>query len=343
MKSNRLIPFLLNNLIWFLLIGIVALFTLTTDNFLTTANFMNILFNASVLGIMVIGQSFTLVTGNFDLSMESTLGLCGLLGIWFITPFGTPLYGSGWMLPTWLSIVIIHLVGLAIGLINGLLITKMRMNNFVVTLAMLITIRGLTLLINNGQTAYSVSEAYNWLGLGKVGPVPIPVIVLVILFVIAYVVTTYTPLGRELFAIGANRNAALASGVRPDARVIQVYMLSGLLAAFAGWMLSARLTNAMSSMGKGMIFEVFAAAVIGGISLKGGQGSMIGALGGVLLLTTIGAGLNLMNVSVFWIQAIRGFIILIAMLIEAQKVRYTAPSAVQRAQPAALSGRVARE
>jgi ribose/xylose/arabinose/galactoside ABC-type transport system permease subunit len=331
-KTTKAIPFLLNNMIWFLLVAIVLFFTLTTRNFLTTGNFINILFNASVLGVLVIGQSFTLLTGNFDLSAESTLGLCGLLGIFFITRAGPPLYGSGWMLSPVLSLVIIHAVGLAIGWVNGVLITKMKVNNFVVTLAMLITIRGLTLLVNNGQTAYSVSTAYNWLGLGKAGSIPVPVIVFLLLFILGNIIMARTPFGRELYAIGANRNAALASGVRPESRIIQVYMVSGLLAAFAGWMLSARLTNAMSSMGKGMIFEVFAAAVIGGVSLKGGQGSLIGALGGVLLLTTIGTGLNLMNVSVYWIQAIRGFIILIAMIIEAQKVRYSTPAAVGAAR-----------
>jgi ribose/xylose/arabinose/galactoside ABC-type transport system permease subunit len=323
MRTKASTPFLLRQLIWFLLAAIVLFFTLTTRNFLSIGNFINILFNASVLGVLVIGQSFTLLTGNFDLSIESTLGLCGLLGIWFITHAGPPLYGSGWMVAPTVSIIVILFIGLGIGVINGVLITKMKVNNFVVTLAMLITIRGLTLLVNNGQTAYSVSQSYNWIGLGKLGPIPIPIVVFLLLFAFAYVVTTYTPFGRELFAIGANRNASYASGVKPETRIIQVYMISGLLAALAGWMLSARLTNAMSSMGQGSVFEVFAAAVIGGISLKGGQGSMIGALGGVLLLTTIGAGLNLMNVSVYWIQAIRGFIILIAMLIEAQKVRYS--------------------
>ena len=322
MRGYRLVPFLLNNLIWFLLVAIVAFFALTTRNFLTTANFVNILFNASVLGVLVIGQSFTLLTGNFDLSAESTLGLCGLLGIFFITRAGPPLYGSGWMLSPVISLLIVHIIGLAIGWVNGVLITKMKVNNFVVTLAMLITIRGLTLLVNNGQTAYSVSKAYNWVGLGKVGPVPVPVIIFLVLFILGNIVVARTRFGRELYAIGANRKAALASGVRPESRIIQVYMLSGLLAAFAGWMLSARLTNAMSSMGKGMIFEVFAAAVIGGVSLQGGQGNLIGALGGVLLLTTIGSGLNLMDVSVYWIQAIRGFIILVAMIIDAQKVRF---------------------
>jgi len=337
-KINRVIPFLLNNLIWFLLIGIMIFFTLTAENFLTPGNFLNILFNASVLGVMVIGQSFTLLTGNFDLSAESILGLCGLMGIWLITSAGAPYYGSGGELPVWVSILIILSIGVLIGLINGFLITKMKVNNFVVTLAMLITIRGLTLVINNGQTSYSISEAYNWLGLGKIAQVPVPVIVVLVLFALTYIITTYTPFGREIFAIGANRNAAMASGVRPDRRIIQVYMISGLLAAFAGWMLSARLTNAMSSMGKGMIFEVMAAAVIGGISLKGGQGSLIGALGGVLLLTTIGAGLNLMNVSVFWIQVIRGVIILVAMIVEAQKVRYMAPS-VNASQKPILASR----
>ena len=338
MTGKRLVPFLLDHLIWFLLVAIITFFALTTRNFLTTANFINILFNASVLGVLVIGQSFTLLTGNFDLSAESTLGLCGLLGIFLITKAGPPLYGSGLMLPLWLALLLTHAIGLAIGWLNGMLITRMKVNNFVVTLAMLITIRGVTLLVTNGQTAYSVSPAYNWIGLAKLGPVPVPVIVFLALFVLGNVVVVRTRFGRELYAIGANRNAALASGVRPERRIIQVYVLSGLLAAFAGWMLSARLTNAMSSMGKGMIFEVFAAAVIGGVSLKGGQGSLLGALGGVLLLTTIGAGLNLMDVSVYWVQAIRGIIILVAMTIEAQKVRVASAPARDRGAADAGAG-----
>jgi ribose/xylose/arabinose/galactoside ABC-type transport system permease subunit len=343
MKSRRMLSFLLNNLIWFLLIAVFAFFMLTTDHFLTTGNMVNILLNASVLGILVIGQSFALLTGNFDLSAESTLGLCGLLGIWLITSSGPPRYGSGMMLPVAISILCIFGVGALIGTINGLLITKLKVNNFVVTLAMLITIRGLTLLLNNGQTAYSISKSYNAIGMNKLGPIPIPVILLLAMFGLAHIIVTYTPFGRELYAVGSNRNAALASGVRPDRRIVQVYIISGLMAALAGWLLSARLTNAMASMGKGMIFEVFAAAVIGGISLKGGQGSLIGALGGVLLLATISAGMNLMNVSVYWVQTIRGLIILIAMLIDAQKVRLATTAAdmgrpTDSASPATIPG-----
>lgn len=332
MTRQRIVPFVIRNLIWFLLLAVVIFFNAVADSFLTTGNFVNILFNASVMGVLVVGQTFTLLTGNFDLSMESTLGLCGLLGIWLITAAGTPYYGSGWMLPVWLSVVILLAVGVGIGYVNGWLITVMRMNNFVVTLAMLIIIRGATLVLNNGQTAYSINPTYNWLGLAKFGPVPVPVVLMAVVFVIAYIITTYTPFGREIYAVGANRNAARASGVRPSQRIRHAYMISGLLAALAGWMLSARLTNAASNLGEGMVFEVFAAAVIGGVSLRGGQGSVIGALGGVLLLATINAGLNLMNVSVYWVQAIRGMIILLAMLIDAQKVRYIAP-AVRAAAP----------
>jgi ribose/xylose/arabinose/galactoside ABC-type transport system permease subunit len=234
------------------------------------------------------------------------------------------------MLPIYVVVPLILLLGMLIGLFNGFMITKLRMNNFVETLAMLIALRGVMLVINGGQTAYGKSAVYNWIGLGKIGPIPMPVIVLLAAFVIAHIIATYTPFGRELFAVGANRRAARASGVNPERRILQVYMISGLMAALAGWLLSARLTSAMSTLGKGMIFEVMAASVIGGISLKGGQGKMINALGGVLLLTVISAGLNTMQVNVFWVETIRGLIIIIAMLIEAQKVRYTAPSATAK-------------
>ncbi|MDP2965068.1 MAG: ABC transporter permease [Pelolinea sp.] len=326
MNSKKFIPFLMDNLIWFLLAIVMIFFGNLAKNFFSAVNFLNILLNASVLGLLVIGQSFTLITGNFDLSASSVLGLAGLIGIWLMNGSGWPVYGSGLMLPIYVAIPIILLMGILIGLFNGVMITKFRMNNFVETLAMLIALRGVMLVVNGGQTAYNKIPAFNEIGLHKVGPVPLPVIVLIVMFAIAYVITTHTPFGRELYAVGANRKAALASGVKPERRIIQVYMISGFMAAFAGWVLAARLTNAMSSLGDGMIFEVMAASVIGGISLKGGQGKVINGLGGVLLLTVISAGLNMMAVNVFWVETIRGFVIIIAMLIEAQKVRYIAPT-----------------
>jgi len=326
MKWNRVISIVIDNLIWFLLAMVIAFFGFFAKNFFSAGNFLNILYSASVLGLLVIGQSFTLFTGNFDLSAESILGLAGLLGIWLMNKAGWPIYGSGLMLPIYMAIPTILLLGILIGLFNGTMITKLRMNNFVETLAMLIALRGVMLVVNGGQTAYNKIPAYNFIGLHKVGPIPFPVVVLLVAYAIAYVVTTHTPFGRELYAVGANRTAALASGVKPERRIIQVYMISGFMAALAGWLLSARLTNAMSSLGSGMIFEVMAASVIGGISLQGGQGKILNGLGGVILLTVISAGLNMMAVNVFWVQTIRGLIIILAMLIEAQRVRYIAPT-----------------
>ena len=325
MNQRKYIPFVLDNLIWLMLVGVIILFSILTDKFLTLPSLLNILVHAGVLGIMVIGQSFTLVTGNFDLSMESTLGLCALVGAYLLVPAGSPNFGSGLMLHPIPVVVIMLLLGLAIGWVNGTLITRFKMNNFVVTLAMLIAVRGAMLMLTEGSTVFGTPELFNVLGGGNIGPIPVLVIVVIAVYIIAHVVLQYTPFGRELYAVGGNRNAALASGVDPDRRIRHVYLISGVLAAFAGWMLAGRLTNVINNLGQGMIFEVFAAAVIGGISLQGGRGTMLGAFGGVLLLSAINTGLNLMDVSPFWIDSIRGMVILVAMLIEAQKVRYWAP------------------
>ena len=217
------------------------------------------------------------------------------------------------------------------------LITRLKMNNFIVTRAMLIALHGLMLVVPDGNTVYHTPPLFNVIGHNKIGPIPIPVIVVIVGFAIAHVVLQFTRFGRNLYAVGGNRDAALASGVNPGKRIRQVYIIAGGLAAFAGWMLAGRLRSVIPNLGEGMVFEVMAAAVIGGISLQGGRGTMLGAFGGVLLLSAIDAGLNLMVVSEFWIGTIRGLIILIAMLVDAQKVRYTAPAAAATAESAPAS------
>ncbi len=329
---RRFLPAVLDNLIWFILVGVVIFFATQTDKFLTPVNLRNVLVAASVLGILVVGQTFVLITGNFDLSSESTLGLAALVGLFLIVPPGSPTWGAGTELPPFVSVAVILVMGAVIGWIIGALITFGKMNNFIVTLAMLIILRGAMLRFTNGQAVSSIdsrpAEIFNWLGhesafsLPWLGKVPISVLVMLAVFLVAYIVLQYRPFGRELYAIGGNRSAALASGIDPDRRIRQVYMISGFLAALAGWMLAGRISSVQSDLGEGYIFNVMAAAVIGGISLLGGRGSIVGALGGVLLLSIIDRGLNLMQVSVFWIQSIQGFVILLAMFIDAQKVRF---------------------
>jgi ribose/xylose/arabinose/galactoside ABC-type transport system permease subunit len=342
MNLRRYIPVLLDNLIWILLLGTVVLFSLLTDRFLTQTNITNIFIHGAVLGIAVIGLSFTLLTGNFDLSIESTIGFTALVGAWLVSPAGGIAHGSGWGVFPIIAVVVMLLVGLGIGWINGALITRAKMNNFIVTLAMLLILRGIMLGFTQGETIAQLPDGFKALGHDKVGAFPLSVVTLLAAFLIAHIVTTYRPFGRDLYAVGGNRDAALAAGIDPDRRIRQVYLISGALAALAGLTLAGRLGVVVAGLGEGMIFEVFAAAVIGGISLQGGRGTMIGALGGVLLLSTIDSGLNLMRVSSFWIMAVRGLVILVAMFIDAQKIRYRVPitteARVTAAAPAPVAG-----
>ncbi len=325
MNKDRVLPALLDNLIWILLLLTVLTFSLLTDRFLTRDNLTNILVHSAVLGIMVIGQSFTLITGNFDLSAESTLGLVAVAGAFLLVPAGEPANGSGLELHPVLTIILMFGLGLAVGWINGLLITRLKMNNFIVTLSMLIIVRGLAFLITQGKTVTNLPTSVKALGHDALGPLPISVVVVLIAFMLAFAVTRYTRFGRDCYAVGGNSDAALASGIDPDRRIRQVYLISGAMAAFAAWVELGRLGVGATRIGEGMIFEIQAAAVIGGISLFGGRGTMIGALGGVLLLSSINAGLNLMQVSGFAIDMVRGLVILVAMLIDAQKARYKGP------------------
>jgi ribose/xylose/arabinose/galactoside ABC-type transport system permease subunit len=333
MNPRRYIQGLLNNLIWILLLGMVILFSALTPRFLTVRNITDIFVHGAVLGILVIGQTFTLITGNFDLSMESTLAICALAGAWLILPAGAPTFGGNVMLNPLLAPIVVLVLGLAIGWFNGTLITRLKMNNFIVTLAMLIVLRGLVLGISEGRTMVRLPPQFTALGGASIGPVPVCVIVMVLAFIIAYVVLMHLPFGRKLFAVGGNKDAALAAGLNPDQRIRDVYMISGVLAALAGWMFAGRQGVITEGMGQNMILEVFAAAIIGGVSIFGGRGSVIGAFGGVLLLSALDSGLSLTRVNTFWIDAARGMVILLAMLIDAQKVRYAAVSPVRKPAP----------
>jgi len=344
----------MDNMIWFILVTVFLFFVTQSQHFLSPNNITNILSAAAVLGVLVVGQTFVLISGNFDLSTESTLGLAALLGLWLIVPLGAPHWGGGILVNPYLSILVILTLGAGIGYLIGSLITFGKMNNFIVTLAMLLIIRGLMLAFTQGNATsglnFEPADSFYWLGhqnaftLPGIGRVPVAVIAMVLIFAIGHVILKHRRFGRELYAIGGNRAAAVASGIDVDRRIRQVYMLSGILAALSGWMLAGRVASIQVNLGEGYIFTVFAAAVIGGVSLQGGRGTMLGALGGVLLLSTIDRGLNLMRVSVFWIQVVQGLIIMVAMFIDAQRIRFRAPApdAIPSQAAAGNNGQMAR-
>ena len=225
-------------------------------------------------------------------------------------------FGSGWQLPPALVILLMLGMGAGVGCINSFFIIKLRVNAFIVTLAMLLALRGFTYVFTNANTMYDLPPSFAALGGYSIGGLlPVSVILFLGLFVVSQFVLSYTAFGRDLYAIGGNREAAFAAGIRVDRRTLTAFVLSGMLGALAAWVLAGRLQAVTINLGQGMVFEVFAAAVIGGVSLSGGKGTMMGPLGGVLLLGVITTGLSVMPISSFWVDAVRGVLILAAVVL----------------------------
>lgn len=326
LKKIDWMKLLLDNFIW-LIVAVVYLYFASNvgGKFVTLPNQINILSHASVLGILVIGQAIVLLTGNFDLSAEGVLSLTAIFAMWLMVEPRTDAGGaqaSGLMLHPLIVIPIMFCIGILSGWLIGTMITRLKMNNFIVTLAMQLVLRGIAMLISGGQIMTGSPALFNWLGGTRIKGFPVAVGVTLIMFLVVNYLLNQSKFGRELRAVGANRDAAQASGFDPKKTITFAYIISGFMAAFAGWMLMGRLETSISTLGQGMTLETVAASVIGGVSLKGGLGSVGGAFAGVMLLSIIDNGLNLMEVDPFWVQGIRGMIILLALLIEAQKFRY---------------------
>lgn len=295
-----------------ILVGLLG--ALISPVFLTPQNLMNILQQQSEISLVVLGQAIVMIVGRMDLSLESTVGLAPGLAAWFILPAGLA-HGLGTELPGWLAIPMTLLAGLVVGLLNGLLIVRFRLNGFIVTLGMLITLRGLLNGISGGQTFFGLPESMMYLGSARWLGVPAEIWVSLILFAVGIFVLGYTRAGRSLYAIGGNAAAAKAGGIRVDRTIWVTLIIASMLAAVAGLMLAGRLGSVAAVSGNGWIFTVFAAAVIGGISLNGGKGTIFGAFTGILLLFTVQNVLTLAGVSANWINFLNGAIILGALVI----------------------------
>lgn len=288
--------------------------SLVSDAFLTPGNLLNILQQSSELSIVVIAESLILITGKFDLSLESIIGLSPMIGAWLIVSDPTA-GGSGIGLNGYAAIAVVLASGAIIGAVNGFLIVRLGLNAFIVTLAMLILLRGVTLGLTNGQTMVGLPSEFLYLGTAKWLGVPVSIWVAGLLFIVFAIFLRYHRLGRAIYAIGGNPAAARAAGIQVERVTWGVFILAGFLSALAGLMLTGRIASVVSSQGQNMIFYVFAAAVIGGISLNGGRGRLLGALTGVLLLGVLQNVLTLAQFAAFWIDAAYGAIILFALIL----------------------------
>ena len=297
------------------LVVLLVVGAILNSHFLTVSNITGIGQQASSLGVVVVGESLILLIGGLDLSLEATYGLAPMLAAWLIVPVAS--FGSGTELNPFLGILLVFAVGAVIGLVNGLLIVKGRLNGFIVTLGMTILIAGIQDGIVKGQSPFNWPTAFGWLGSASFGVVPVSLIVAAAVFLITGLFLRYHRFGRAIYAVGGNLAAARAAGIRADRVRIWVYVAGSMLGALGGLMEAGRVSSVASTQGygEGIIFTVFAAAVIGGVSLRGGRGNMVGAASGVILLSLVQNLLDLENAPNYWIDAIDGGVILIALIL----------------------------
>jgi simple sugar transport system permease protein len=295
-----------------LIIAIIIVGSILYPAFATRATFEDLLSNMAWIALLVVAESLILITGKMDLSLESTVGLAPGIAAWLTVPTGIN-HGLA-AVPGFWAVPIALAVGAVIGTINGFLIVRLRINAFIVTLGMLITLRGLLTGISHGQTFFGLSASQMYLGSATWFGWPASIWVVLITFAIGIFVLAKTRVGRSLYAVGGNVDAARAAGIRTDRVVWVVLIIGSLLAALAGIIESGTLASVTSNMGSGRIFDVFAAAVIGGISLNGGKGSLFGAFTGVLLLNLIFKVLTFAGVPDQWFDFLNGAVILVVLI-----------------------------
>lgn len=278
--------------------------------FLQYDNVINIAQTMSEIALLVLAQTMVLVVGKMDLSLESTFGLAPGVAAWLTITGGHSLG----LLPGWAALPVVLLVGVLVGALNALLIVRFGLSGFVVTLGMLIVLRGLLTGVSGGQTFFGLPDSMLYLGTTLWAGVPASIWLCLLLFAGGIVLLGHTRFGRSLYAIGGNPDAAKAAGIRTDRIVWIVLITASALAALGGLLLSGRLASVAAAQGDGYIFTVFAAAVIGGVSLNGGKGTVFGAFTGILLLYMIQNVLTLAGVPAQWIGALNGTIILVALV-----------------------------
>ncbi len=273
---------------------------------MTLSNITNVFTQVSTNAIIAVGMTFVILTGGIDLSVGSTVAISGAFAASIIKSTNN----------VFLAIIVAGIVGIVIGLINGLLISKGKLQAFIATLATMTIFRGVTLVFTNGTPISKLSESFVNIGNGKLGFIPIPVVITVIVFIIAVYVLTETRFGRYLYALGGNEDSARLSGINTNKIKTLVYVISGFASSIAGVIIASRIGSASPNAGTGFELDAIAAVVIGGTSLAGGEGRITGTLIGALIIGVLNNGLNLMNVSPFYQSIVKGLVILIAVLLD---------------------------
>ncbi|NQS88860.1 ABC transporter permease, partial [Patescibacteria group bacterium] len=274
---------------------------------LTVSNLLNIARQSAVSIVLAVGMTLVIISGGIDLSVGSLLGLSTCTGCFLVMALGINL---------WLGILIALGVGTSMGAVNGLVIAKGRIPDFIATLGMMSVARGLALLVTGGLPVAGLPSQITWFGIGNLYKIPVPIILAALVSLAGWMILGYTKLGRCNYAIGGNKEAARNAGINVDMCKIKIYAIMGFFCAIAGLIETGRIYSANGLMGEGLELEAIAAVVIGGTNLFGGAGGVFGSVIGALIMGVLSNGLHLLNVSAFWHRYIVGLIIIIVVVID---------------------------
>jgi len=294
------------------LIIVSLIITALAPRFLQIDNLSVILRQASFVALVSLGQMTALLAGVIDLSVGSAAGLAGICAA---------LLMNKTVVDPYLALCIGLLVGVLIGFINGTLVTKLRLNPFIVTLSMSFILSGVTLVVTRGWAIPDLPDKIHWLGKSSLGPFPVPMLITVFVAILLAFMLNRTYIGRHLFAIGGNKDAAILVGIPVNRRIILVYVISGTLSAMAGLLMVARLASGQPTVGSGWLLPSFAAPILGGAALSGGAGSVLGTLVGAEIMTVIQNGIVMTGMSVYWENVVVGVVLIAAIIIDKMRRR----------------------
>ncbi|WP_251047388.1 ribose ABC transporter permease [Planococcus sp. ISL-110] len=293
------------------LILIIVIITILNPGFLSVSNLMNVLRQVSINALIAFGMTFVILTGGIDLSVGATLALTGAVSAGMMASGMDPIF----------AMLLGLLLGAVLGAINGIIIAKGKVAPFIATLATMTIYRGLTLVYTDGRPISGLGDSltFQMLGKGYFFGIPIPVVTMMVSFGILYFILKKTTFGRRVYAVGGNEEASILSGINSDRIKIYVYSLLGLLAALSALILTSRLNSAQPTAGEMFELDAIAAVVLGGTSLTGGRGWIVGTLIGALIIGVLNNGLNLIGVPSFFQQVVKGAVILLAVLLDRKK------------------------
>lgn len=300
------------------LIALCVILSIVSPVFLSISNILNIFVQTSINGIVAIGMTMVILTGGIDLSVGSVVALAGVTAGLTSMAIDADATSAGLGI---VCIIMALAVGALAGLVNGVLISKAKLPAFIATLGMMSIARGLALTISGGLAITKIPDIIKFIGSGRIGFINFPIILMIVLYFIAWWVLRYTKLGRNTYAVGGNMEAARLSGVKVPKTLIIVYMISGICSGIAALLLTGRLTSAQPVAGSGYELDAIAAVVIGGTSMSGGEGRIIGTLIGALLVAVLRNGLNLLNVSAYSTQIVIGLVIVLAVMMDTLRNR----------------------